>query len=503
MVYRSESGRKKTRQSSNRSGTKSRESKKSKGKARRKNTKEDVRIAKDVFVLHKKTQFRDDYELAETLGEGAYGVVGKCKNIKTGAIRAVKRLSKSNITEKELKDIANEIQIVKKLDHPNIVKMYEEYEDSKYLYIVTELIEGGELFDELLRRKKFTEKDCGMIIKQLLEALTYCHAENIVHKDLKPENILLEKKKDISTIKLIDFGTAQRFDRKKKMTTVIGTPYYVAPEVLKGSYDEKCDIWGVGVIMFILLSGTPPFNGSDDKQITTAVAKGKYEFKPAKWKGVSEEAKNLISKMLVLDTEKRISAQEALDHGWFTMLAEDTISDKKLSGALKDLKKFKADCTMQQAALSYIVTHLATREETKDLDEAFKTLDVNHDGKLSLDELIQGCKKVFPEMSEQEAKELFKEADTDHSGSIDYSEWIQATIDKKNLLNEKNLRNAFNAFDENGDGEIEVDEIKKLLGAGQDFDDGVWDDIIAEADEDNNGIIDFEEFKHMMNKFIE
>jgi calcium-dependent protein kinase len=333
--------------------------------------------------------------------------------------------------------------------------------------------------------------------------LTYCHAKNIVHKDLKPENILLEKKKDISTIKLIDFGTAQRFDKKKKMTTIIGTPYYVAPEVLRGSYDEKCDVWGVGVIMFILLSGTPPFNGPDDKQITEAVAKGKYEFKPSKWRGVSEEAKNLISKMLVLDTKDRISAQDALDHGWFSMLDDGTISDKKWSGALKDLKKFKSDCKMQQAALSYIVTHLATKEETRDLDEAFKTLDVNHDGKLSLEELMEGCKKVFPEMTKEEAKKLFEEADTDHSGSIDYSEWLQATIDKKNLLNEKNLRNAFNAFDENGDGEIELDEIKKLLGSGQDIDDNIWDDVLAEADENNDGIIDFEEFKHMMNKLIE
>lgn len=113
-------------------------------------------------------------------------------------------------------------------------------------------------------------------MQQLLEALSYCHANNIVHKDLKPENILLEKKHDIESIKLIDFGTAQKFDPKKKMTTVIGTPYYVAPEVLKGSYDEKCDIWGAGVIMFVLLSGVPPFNGKDDDEIMRRVAKGEY-----------------------------------------------------------------------------------------------------------------------------------------------------------------------------------------------------------------------------------
>lgn len=202
------------------------------------NNKDDLRIAKDCFVLHKTTKFNDEYVLKETLGEGAFGVVGKCEKINGGVLRAVKMLSKLNLTEKELKDIANEIQIVKELDHPNILKMYEEFEDHKYLYIVTELLQGGELFDELIRRKKFTEKDCAKIVSQLLEALTYCHSKNIAHKDLKPENILLEKPKDIESIKLIDFGTAQKFT-SKKMTDVIGTPYYVAPEVLKGKYDEK------------------------------------------------------------------------------------------------------------------------------------------------------------------------------------------------------------------------------------------------------------------------
>lgn len=350
-------------------------------------TKEDLKFSKGIFVLSKSTKFNDDYKLEKTLGEGAYGVVGKCKHRQNGQVRAVKMLSKKNITEQELKDIANEVRIVKDLDHPNVMKMYEEYEDSKYLYIVTELIEGGELFDELIRRKKFTEKDCCAIVRQLLEALSYCHANMIVHKDLKPENILLEKKQDIQSIKLIDFGTAQKFDRKKKMTNIIGTPYYVAPEVLRGSYDEKCDVWSVGVIMFILLSGTPPFNGKDDNEIMKKVAAGKYEFKADKWKNVSSEAKSLIKKMLVLDTDERISAKDALDDEWFTKIANNTISTKKLGSAMNDLKKFKANEKLQQAALGYIITHMVTKDDTRELDQAFKQLDKNHDGKLSLDEV--------------------------------------------------------------------------------------------------------------------
>lgn len=148
-------------------------------------------------------------------------------------------LSKKKLDKEELEALSNEIDIIKRLDHPNIVKMYEQYEDGKYLYIVTECIKGGELFDELIKRKRFTEKDCAIIIKQMLLALSHLHAQNIAHKDLKPENIMLEKKRDINSLKLIDFGTAQKYKDGEKMDVVIGTPYYVAPEVLRGSYDEK------------------------------------------------------------------------------------------------------------------------------------------------------------------------------------------------------------------------------------------------------------------------
>lgn len=166
-------------------------------------------------------------------------MVAKCQNKATQAIAAVKMMNKSKLSEDDLKATAREVEIVKHLDHPNIVKMFESYEDKKHLYIVTELIEGGELFDELSRRKKFSEKDCACVVKQILEVLSYCHANDIVHKDLKPENILLQTEKNIEHIKVIDFGTAQRFDRTRKMTESLGTPYYVAPEVLLGSYDEK------------------------------------------------------------------------------------------------------------------------------------------------------------------------------------------------------------------------------------------------------------------------
>ncbi len=159
-----------------------------------------------------------------------------------------------------------EIDILKNLDHPNILRLYEVFEDKKFIYLVTEFCEAGELFDEIVKRQRFDERDAAIIIKQLLSAIAYCHSKSVCHRDLKPENILIDNKETLS-IKLIDFGTSQKFDTEEKMELILGTAYYIAPEVLKGEYDEKCDVWSIGVILYILLSGEPPFPGSNDKEI--------------------------------------------------------------------------------------------------------------------------------------------------------------------------------------------------------------------------------------------
>ena len=241
---------------------------------------------------------------------------------------------------------------------------------------------------------------------------------------------------------------------------------------------------------------------SNDEEILKSVASGKYEFKQNKWKNVSSSVKDLIQKMLVLDVEDRISASEALDHEWFKKFKEGAITNKKLKGAFSGLKKFKASQKMQQAALGYIVTHMATKDDTKELDEAFKKMDINHDGKISLDELLQSIKTIYPEMTEDEATKLFKEADVDKSGHIDYTEWIQATINKKKILTENNLRAAFKTFDEDGDGNISLDEIKHLLGKGKKIKDKVWNKILDEVDINKDGFVDFDEFKIMMQNFL-
>ena len=205
------------------------------------------------------------------LGSGAFGEVRVCVHRDSGAQRAVKVLRKSHMDEDEKKMLFNEINNLKDLDHPNILKMYEFFEDEKRYYIVTDICKGGELFDEIVARGKFSEQDASMLIKQVLSCVNYCHTNHIVHRDLKPENILLEQNKEFDQIKIIDFGTSLVFDENKKLDEKLGTPYYIAPEVLAKNYGPKCDIWSCGVIAYITLSGIPPFNGASDQEIMKKV----------------------------------------------------------------------------------------------------------------------------------------------------------------------------------------------------------------------------------------
>ena len=189
--------------------------------------------------------------------------------------RAVKLVKKDILDERYLKAFKEEINILKQLDHPYILKLYEIYEDKTRFFVVTELCKGGELFDELIERGKYGERDAASALRQILQAIAYCHSKNITHRDLKPENILIDKELN-NSLKIIDFGAGTLFEKGKKLDLQYGTSYYIAPEVLEKNYNEKCDIWSLGVIMYILLSGIPPFNGHTDMEIIARVKKGEY-----------------------------------------------------------------------------------------------------------------------------------------------------------------------------------------------------------------------------------
>merc|ERR1740138_1913599 len=261
------------------------------------------------------------------LGEGSYGSVCKGKNKASGSIRAVKTISKSQM--KNIERFKQEIAIMKMMDHPNIIKLYESFEDHRSIYLVMELCSGGELFDRIIESGHFTEVQAAILMQQIVRAIYYMHESHTCHRDLKPENFLFMTKEPIdkNLLKIIDFGLSCQFTLGQVLTTKAGTPYYVAPQVLAGKYDQLSDLWSCGVIMYVMLCGYPPFFGETDAEVLSKVRLGNFSFNAADWKNVSEDAKALIRMLLKMNPRDRYTAEQALNHMWVNKKAPKASKD--------------------------------------------------------------------------------------------------------------------------------------------------------------------------------
>mmetsp|Transcript_1073 Transcript_1073/g.2142 ORF Transcript_1073/g.2142 Transcript_1073/m.2142 type:complete len:392 (-) Transcript_1073:156-1331(-) len=261
------------------------------------------------------------------LGTGHHGSVRECIDRVTGQHFAVKSIRKSDPSIMP-GGLAREIILLREMKHPSIVQLVDVYEDADYVHLVTDLCTGGELFDKICEKSSnrdngaacFAEDEAARIMFQILVAVSYMHKRGIVHRDIKPENILFETTDEDSPIKIIDFGLSRKHygGQEPPMTSVVGTPYYIAPEVLRKKYDKSCDLWSVGVIAYILLCGYPPFNGANNDQTHRRVLRGRYYFPAEDWKDVSIEAMDFIHRMLQMDPRKRMTVEQALNHPWIT-----------------------------------------------------------------------------------------------------------------------------------------------------------------------------------------
>jgi calcium-dependent protein kinase len=446
------------------------------------------------LVTENTNKITKEYKLNEMpLGAGAFGEVRKAVNLTTNEVRAIKIIYMKNCSKEEQDHIWNEIVIMKSLDHPNIIRIYEYFKDFNNLFIVMEMAMGGELFDKIIEVHHFTEEIASKILYQILSAVNYLHKHGIVHRDLKPENILF----DGENVKIIDFGTSRQFQPNKKMKSLLGTAYYIAPEVINQSYTETCDEWSCGVIMYILLSGIPPFNGSDDEKIMNAVRKGKYETDISEFSTVSNGAKDLLSKLLQVNPNDRITAEKALNHEWFQKNYHK--KDVKISmKVLQNLKNFRTRSLVQEAVYYFIVTSLTSEEEKRELMNIFKTLDTNNDGVISKSELIIGMKNIDQFVSEEEVKALMDRIDNNHNQGIDYTEFVAAAIDRNSVLTDIKIRKCFRQFDKDNSGKISLKEFKVMLQGNNVISDEVWASLIKDIDVNLDGEIEFDEFKQML-----
>ena len=456
-----------------------------------------IKFGKKDFVGKFEGVFLDNYDVVKQLGKGGYGKVYQVMNKKTKEKRACKHLSKLSI--KNLEKFQREIEILRKADHPNIIKLYEIFESKRSYYLIMEECKGGEVFDRIIehiqKKDMYSEKDASIILRQMMSAVEYCHNNGIAHRDLKPENLLYlnDGPEENNPIKVIDFGLSQVISPQRKLKTKVGTAYYVSPEILNGAYSEKCDIWSAGVILYILLSGDPPFNGPSDLAIYKKIAEMKFDFPENKWSRISDEAKDLIKHMIAPE-DKRYSAREVMEHPWMKVTSENKTY---LNFDPSFLVDYARSNPFKKMTLLFIASRL-DESEIDSLKKTFEAFNLQKDGQISYEELKKGLKELnCQKITDEELCELFKSIDVDKNGKIDYTEFLAATLQKKMYLKEERLYEAFCNFDLDGCGKITKEELMNVLKSDPSQENEI-ENIIKSIDKNGEGSINYKEFLEMM-----
>ncbi|XP_041028314.1 calcium-dependent protein kinase 2-like [Juglans microcarpa x Juglans regia] len=438
------------------------------------------------------------YSLGKELGRGQFGITYLCTENSTGRTYACKSILKRKLASQSDKDdIKREIQLMQHLSgQPNIVEFRGAYEDRYSVHLVMELCAGGELFDRIIAEGHYSEKAAAAICRAIVNVVHICHFMGVMHRDLKPENFLLSTKDEGAMLKATDFGLSVFIEEGKVYRDLVGSAYYVAPEVLRRSYGKEIDIWSAGVILYILLSGVPPFWAETEKGIFDAILQGELDFESQPWPLISESAKDLVRKMLAQDPKKRITSGQVLEHPWIREGGD--ASDKPIDSAvLSRMKQFTAMNKLKKLALKVIAQNLS-EEEIKGLKAMFTNMDTDKSGTITYEELKTGLARTGSRLSESEVKQLMEAADVDGNGTIDYIEFISATMHRHRLERDEHLFKAFQYFDKDSSGYITRDELENAMKEYGMGDEGSIREIISEVDADNDGRINYEEFCTMM-----
>ncbi|KAG1660128.1 hypothetical protein FOA52_003788 [Chlamydomonas sp. UWO 241] len=524
--------------------------------------------APEEYVIRRTEDVLDHYEIGKQLGKGQFGVVSRAVEKSTGKIFAVKEISKRKAKSNPhfTKDVRSEVSVLFHLvGHPNVVQLHEVFEDEHALHLVMELCEGGDWFERLIASGTYSEDMAAVTVRKMLESIAYCHSLGVVHRDIKPENMIYVHPTDDSEIKLTDFGLSSMlpsaaltspstFNRgsggegSDVLTDPVGTPYYVAPEVICGQgYGRECDVWSMGVAVFIALGGYPPFNGVTQPEVFYQIKYTPLEFTDETWLDISDEAKDFIVRMLVkdpseratipgllthpllpppprwgsinggafsspspgpcnvalLDPSERATIPELLIHPWLAppKSGEDGRLPRTSSMGRRvcvpdvvvgRLQRFAAMNRFQREARRVLASFLPP-EEVLGLLSIFRAMDADGNGLITLTEMQGALHRKGLRLPDDQAKTMLACADINSDGVIDYEEFLAATVHQQRLDNDELMFKAFQEFDTDGSGFIGREELAVAMakhgGPQEDL-----DKVLADIDTDRDGRINYEEF---------
>ncbi|CAN6287204.1 unnamed protein product [Urochloa humidicola] len=458
-----------------------------------------ARVLDGVVPHHPRLRVTDKYHLGRELGRGEFGVTRLATDRATRERLACKSIPKRRLrTAVDVADVRREVAIMASLpDHPALVRLRAAYEDAEAVHLVMELCDGGELFDRIVARGRYTERAAAAAARTVAEVVRACHAHGVMHRDLKPENFLYAGKSEDAQLKAIDFGLSVFFRPGERFTEIVGSPYYMAPEVLRRNYGPEVDIWSAGVILYILLCGVPPFWAETEQGVARAILRGSLDLQREPWPRISEGAKSLVRQMLQMDPKKRPTAQQVLEHPWVQNARK--APNVPLGDVVRArLQQFSAMNKLKKKAMRVIAEHLSV-EEVEVIRDMFALMDTDRDGRVTLQELKAGLKKVGSKLAEPEMELLMEAADVNGNGYLDYGEFVAITIHLQRLSNDAHLRTAFLFFDKDSSGYIERAELADALADESGHtDDAALNNVLREVDTDKDGRISFDEFVAMM-----
>ena len=465
-------------------------------------------VSTESLIVHQKGDFNLDYQIIKKIGKGPLGSVYKAKNIHSKNIVALKSIKKNKENKDDELNIENQINILKKLHHPNIVKMHGFYSNEKYYQIITEFCKKGELFKYI--KKSFTEKQLAIIFYQIFSALAYLHDKKVVHNNIKLKNIMvMEKEKDINTnetylwIKIIDFHTAEIFHNNKKEIHIYNS-YYISPEGIHNKYTEKSDIWSVGIILHLALTGKIPFDGKTDNEIYYKIENTPYNDLEPRLLAHSPEVRNLLDKLLQKDENKRISAKEAINHKWFEAYGGRALFNnfrtEEVQHYITNLCSYSCESKLSQLVLAFLVHNMPESADTYIILKLFRYFNLSGDCRLTKEELVKGLHNYRnEEQINKIVDELFLLLDGNNNGYIEFEEFYRACEDKNLILTKENIWYAFKFLDDKNTNTIDVQTLMRAFDAKPNkVLEAVFNKTLNKGGSNTKGVITVKEFEEIL-----